>query len=444
MAIEAKEWLKMKSLTREINQRSRAVVRTEPLQATEPVPARVAAMRDPVLFWLGAAATLMGLVFVFDAGYARSLRDGYGVVPREFWMQVLYAALGLGAFWVFSRTRAETWQRLARPLWFLTVISLALVLVPAIGFEMNGASRWFKFGPATVQPAEFAKITVVLYLAAVFANRKAWPAKVKAPRSFALKVDTVWIPKVRRAMPAVWVALALLLTELEPDLGTGFIIAVTAFALLWAGGVSRRSLAWCLGLAAFAIFVVVQVQPYRLDRITTHFDRWNPANVDGTAYQTVQSELAMASGGILGVGMGAGRAKHVMPAATTDFVAATIGEEFGFLGWLAAAGVLGALSFRLAVRAQKAPTKFGQLVLLGVGAWIGSQTVVNLMMANGSAPAIGIPLPFISSGGSSLLALWIAMGISQAALAPAKVKQEAPIASDRHGWRDRRTRISCA
>ena len=435
----------MKSLTREINSRERAVVAIPQKRASQtPQFRRSPLLRDPAMVFFAIAATVMGLIFVFDAGYARSLRDGRGLIPREFWMQCLFTIGALGAGWAASRIRIENWQKIARIGWWVTLGLLALVLIPGIGYKMNGAARWFKLGPITIQPAEFAKVAVILYLAAVFANRKAWPSKIKVPKSFALKLDNVWIPKLKRAMPAVWVAAGLVLIELEPDLGTGFIVALTAFALFWAGGVTKKSLGWCVALAAVAIFLVVQLQPYRLERITKHFDRWSPSNVDGITYQTVQSELAMASGGLVGVGMGSGRAKHVMPAATTDFIASTVGEEFGFFGWIVVTGVLGGLTWRLVIRAQKAPTRFGQLTLLGVGAWIGGQTILNLMMANGTAPAIGIPLPFVSSGGSSLLALWIALGISQAALAPALVKEEAPIATDRHGWRDRRARLSRA
>src|SRR5262249_24782030 len=139
--------------------------------------------------------------------------------------------------------------------------------------------------------------------------------QTKAP-DWAVALDSIWIPKLKRFMPAAWVLLCFALIELEPDLGTGFIVATTAYVLFWAGGVSKKSLSWCLGLALAGLLLIIQLQPYRLELITTHFDRWNPSNVDGIAYQTVQSELAMASGGFLGVGMGVGRAKHVMPAAT--------------------------------------------------------------------------------------------------------------------------------
>jgi cell division protein FtsW len=399
-----------------VGARTAAVRSADPAELEAGALRRASPIRDPQTAALALAATLLGLVFVFDAGYARSLRDGHGLVPREFWMQILYSVGAIGIGWLCSRASVRAMERMARPLWTLTVLALAAVLV--VGIEMNGATRWFRLGPITVQPAEFAKVAIVLYLAAVFARRKAWPTKLKAPKNWAMRLDAVTIPKLVRALPAVWVGLALLLTELEPDLGTGLILAGTAFAMFWAGGVTKRSLTWCLGIAAALIFLVIQLQPYRLERITAHFDRWNPAHVDGIAYQTVQSELAMASGGFVGVGMGLGRAKHVMPASTTDFIAATIGEEFGLLGWTLVAGVLFMLTLRLARLALRAPTRFGQLALMGFAAWIGIQSAVNLMMANGAFPAIGVPLPFVSSGGSSLVALWMAVGFSMAALGP--------------------------
>lgn len=390
------------------------------VEGSEQAAPRLPLLADPATIVLALAATLLGIVFVFDAGYARSLRDGKGMIPREFFLQFLFMFGAVAAGWICSRIRLARWERWAKGLWVLNLLALAAVLVPSIGHELGGASRWFRIGPITVQPAEFAKLTAVLFLGASFAHRKAWPKRVKMPKSFSMKVDSVYFPKFARFWPAVWVSLCLLLIELEPDLGTAFIVATTAFAMFWLGGVTRRSLLWCVTLAAVALLCILRWQPYRLDRIATHGDRWNPSNVDGTAYQTVQSELAMASGAIFGVGMGAGRAKHVMPAATTDFISATIGEEFGFLGWTFVTAVLGGLSWRLAVLARRATTRFGSLVLGGVSAWIGVQSVVNLMMANGTLPAIGIPLPFISSGGSSLVALWMAIGIAMAAVAAPK------------------------
>lgn len=406
-------------------------------------PGRAPLIRDYPLLWWSLAATMLGLVFVYDAGYARSIQQGRGPIPREFWTQAVFLLVSLGAAWLAARVSIEVWRRAARPLWFATLA--ALLGLEFFGHELNGAVRWYKLGPFTFQPAEFAKVAVVLYLAAVLANRKAWPKSIRPPANFALRFDSIWAPKLKRALPALWVAAGIVLIEKEPDLGTGFIVAAIAFAMLWAGGVSRRSLAWCAGLAAIMVVATILISPYRLERFASHSDRWNPANVDGVAYQTVQSELAMASGGLFGVGMGAGRAKHVMPAATTDFVSSTIGEEFGLFGWLAVTGVLFALTWRFLTLALRASADFSRLVLFGIGAWIGGQAVLNLTMANGTLPAIGIPLPFVSSGGSSLVALWIAVGLGQAALAPMKkLTKEAGDAAGGDGRRDGRPRLSRA
>jgi len=160
--------------------------------------------------------------------------------------------------------------------------------------------------------------------------------------------------------------------------------------------------------------------------------------MDDLGYQTVQSEAGMAAGNLVGVGIGAGRAKHVMPAATTDFIMATISEETGLLGSFVVLGVIGIVVSRLWTLSLKATDKFSSLVLGGTAAWIGVQSTVNVMMANGFFPAIGIPLPFVSSGGSSLVALWAALGLCQA-LAPQRVPVEARDAARTDGWRDRRT-----
>jgi cell division protein FtsW (lipid II flippase) len=398
-------------------------------------------MYDPVLFALALVASVLGLVFIFDAGYARSLQMGRGMIPREFVSQVIYLIAALGAGFLAARVNPEKWMRCSKVIW---LISLILLLgVEYFGFTMNGAQRWIKIGYFNFQPAEFVKIATILYLAGAFATRATWPSNVPRYKNRLLWIDNVLLPKLKRSLPAVWVLIAVYLIEKEPDLGTAAMVAVIAYVMFFLGGVSRRSMMWISVLGLMAIVGLAMKEPYRMARIENHTSRWSMENMDDIGYQTVQAEVAYASGGILGVGFGAGRAKHVMPAATTDFIPATIGEELGLCGALLVIGVLGGLSYRLITLAPRAPTKFGSLVLGGAGAWIGLQSCVNFMMANGTLPAIGIPLPFISSGGSSLIALWIAIGICQSMLRPQPIKEEALAAGDdrrRHG----RTRLSSA
>lgn len=212
--------------------------------------------------------------------------------------------------------------------------------------------------------------------------------------------------------------------------------------MCFVGNVSSKTLIQTGLVTVLAVGFIVAKEPYRIERFEHHWTRWTDKNVDDTGYQTVQSELAMAAGGFAGVGIGAGRAKHIMPAATTDFVMATVGEEFGFIGSLTIIGLLGALCFRLVALARKTKDEFAMLVLYGVSSWIGVQGAVNVMMANGLLPAIGIPLPFISTGGSSLVALWMAIGLTQAVLVRQPVKKEVAVATGRDRWGNGRTRLS--
>jgi len=380
---------------------------------------------DPTLFWLALTATVLGLLFVFDAGYPRSIDANHGAIPHEFLVQLIILPIAVAASIFCASARPDRWKAIARVIWWISFASLLLVFFPVIGVAMNGAHRWIRV-PIVVQPAEFTKMAAVLYLASVFADRKAWPSKI----SYKTRVewaDRVMMPKLARALPAVVVFIAVGLIEKEPDMGTGAVVAFVAFCMLFLGGVS----------------VMVRQEPYRMERILNHPHRWETGIMDDTAYQTVQSELAMASGGVGGTGVGTGRAKYVEPAATTDFILATVGEEFGLFGVLIVVAVMAALVVRLLILAAAAPTKFGSLVLGGTAGWIGIQAAVNVMMANGTLPAIGIPLPFISSGGSSLVALWMAMGLCQSVIAPQTV-EEGQVAPSRHGWWHRRARLSRA
>jgi cell division protein FtsW len=403
--------------------------------------------RDPLLLALALLATFVGLVLIFDAGYARWFMSNRGWIPREFLWQSLFAPLAIGLAALVARVRPERWQRLTKPLWILTLCSLVAVMIPGIGVEMSGAQRWIGYGSFTVQPAEFAKLGAILYIAGVLAGRSAWPKRIARRRDWAHWMDTVVVPKLARFLPGLWVLAAIVLIEKEPDLGTAAVIAVTAFAMFAVGGATLRSVLLASVIALGGAFFMVKQQPYRLERIAVHSQRWSAENMDDTGFQTVQSELAMASGGLIGTGIGSGRAKHILPATTTDFIFATVGEEFGLVGSLLLIGLLGGLTMRLLWLAPRAPTRFGSMVLFGVGVWIGTQTTVNVMMANGTLPAIGIPLPFISSGGSSLLALWLAIGVCQSMLArplPVEQKEEQQSAADRHRRRNRRARLSRA
>lgn len=405
---------------------------------------RISRIHDPLLFGLALTITVLGLFFIFDAGYARALLTNKGLIPPEFRSQLMVLPFAILLAFLVGGASPEKLQKWSRPIWALSLVALVLPFVPHLGIELNGARRWVKFWPVALQPAEFAKVAAILYFAAVFADRKAWPTKISRRKNFAMWLDSIALPKAKRCFPAFWALLAIYLVDREPDLGTALVIGFTAFAMFYVGGVTRKSLVALCAISLVGGLILVKHEPYRVERIRSHFSRWRTENIDGLGYQTVQSEIAMASGDAFGAGIGTGRAKHVLPATTTDYVMATVGEEFGFVGSLGVIALLGALTLRLLVLARRVQSRFASLTLCGVAGWIGFQTCVNAMMANATLVSIGIPMPFISSGGSSLLALWLAMGLCQAVLAPVAELKEAESADRVHGWRDGRTRLSRA
>jgi cell division protein FtsW len=406
-------------------------------------------LKDPYIFWLGVVLTLVGLGFIYDAGYWQAIDSSRGYFPQEFSTQVLVTGVAGIFFFVFQKISLKGWRTLADK-----GFALALFLVIAtefVGITTKGARRWLGYGGFRVQPAEFLKLAVVLYLALVLADRKPWEIPKLKRRNVHSWLKNIGIPIVRRAFPAILVAIGFLMVEKEPDMGTAAVIAVTMFAMFIPARVSGRSL--LIALAFVGIFAVVgsAKEGYRSGRISSHLHRWQADNAEGTSYQSIMSELSQATGGITGVGIGNGRAKSLLPESTTDFIMATVGEETGLIGSLFVMSLLGALVLRILWQAHRATDGFSALVLYGLGAWIGIQSCVNIMMANAFLPPIGIPLPFISAGGSSLLVLWIALAVCQSLIAPPELTPISNVAPEEernknsiNRWRDGRPHISGA
>lgn len=394
---------------------------------------------DPLLFWLAVALSVTGLVAIYDAGFAKSWSKGV-FLPAEFRNQVVFFFISVGVAFGVSRVPAMTWRKIAP--WLFGLGFFGLLLVKLLGKTQSGAQRWIQIGPIDVQPSEFVKVGVILFLAGVLAVRTEWKGPKRAPRDWAERLDRVWLPQFQRWLPALWVLFAGVLIEREPDLGTAAVVLGTGFLMFVFGGVQKKSLALVAFVGIFAISGMIAAQPYRMERISNHQHRWDEAQMDDIGYQTTQSEMAMASGGIAGVGLGAGRVKHLMPAATTDFIFATIAEESGLMGVLAILGLMGAFLWRLWWLGQHSRTAFGYYLCHGVAIWLTLQAVTNLMMANGTLPPIGIPFPFISSGGSSLLAVWIVVGLVQSTVGETAVAPAGgSVASGRNRGRDRWSRL---
>ncbi|MBS1718418.1 MAG: FtsW/RodA/SpoVE family cell cycle protein [Armatimonadetes bacterium] len=395
-------------------------------------------VRDPWLFYTSLLLTLIGLFAIGDSGFARSIADGKGTVPREFWTQLFLMGISAIAFLACASVGEKSWRRWAIIAGLASLIGVVLVAVPGFSSAEGGSHRWLKLIP--IQPAEFAKVGCIVYLAGVFAGRSPWP-RFKRIRTFGLWLDNIAFPKIGRAMPAIIVATICILVAMEPDLGTACVIAVSAFAIFCCGGVTQKSIIAMLVIGGVGTALLVRFQPYRMDRLTSHSRRWEPEYIDSVGFQTVTSEIHQASGGLTGQGIGMGHAKYLIPAPTTDFIMATIGEETGLVGSLTVLLLELILVLRLLGLAGEAKTKFAHLFFVGFACWIGVQTCTNMMMANGALPAIGIPLPFVSYGGSSLLALWMAVGICQSLSRSNHLREVAEPVLDRNGGRDRRARL---
>jgi cell division protein FtsW len=276
----------------------------------------------------------------------------------------------------------------------VAVFGLVLVLVPGIGVERNGASRWLGAGPLTFQPSELVKVAVLLYLADLLARR--WHLMGDLNATFA------------PALIVLGGTAALIM--LQPNLGTTIIISAIVLMQLFVAGSPLRPLASVSALGALAATVLALSSSYRRERILAFLNPW--ADPLDTGYQTIQAGAGMASGGIGGVGLGNGRSKWgFLPETHTDFIFAVIGEELGLIGAvlvLALFVAFGVLGLRTALRA---PDPFGTLVAIGVTSWIVVQAVVNVGAVVGALPITGVPLPFVSFGGSSMLVTMGACGL---------------------------------
>jgi cell division protein FtsW len=334
-----------------------------------------------------------GLVMVLSASSVSSYQAN-GSSFTFFRRQLIYAVIGSGALMVTMRMRVSAWQRLALPFTVLTGILLLAVLIPGVGTRAGGSARWIALGPLTVQPSELAKLAIVALTATVLT------------RKWKLLADPVHV--MLPLVPIVAVVCGLVI--LQPDLGTMMVLGASVFLMLFVAGVRLRHLALSGGLAAILALGLILSSDYRRVRFFSYFDPFSdPSN---TGYHLIQSLVGLASGGWFGLGLGASRQKwSFIPNAHTDFIFSIIGEELGLLGMLLLLVVFGTFLFagiRIAVRARD---RFSRFLAAGIVAWLGFQALLNLGAVTGVLPITGVPLPFVSFGGSALVVSLAAVGI---------------------------------
>jgi cell division protein FtsW len=340
-----------------------------------------------------AILNLLGLVMVLSASSVIAL-DDYGSSWYVVMRQAMWLAVGTAACVVVLRVDYHRWRPLATPGLAITGLLLALVLVPGVGLEVNGASRWLGYGPLSLQPSELAKLTLLLFVADLLARRAAW-------------MDDARLTLV--PVTVVFGVVAVLLMA-QPNLGTTLVLGAIVISLLWVAGTPFLPLT-ALATAGAAVATGLALwAPYRRARVLAFLDPW--ADYQNAGYQNIQSLVGIASGGITGVGLGESRAKWgFLPYAHTDFIFAIIGEELGLIGALFVVTLFVGLCVLGSRAALLAPDRFGMLIAAGVTVWFGVQAFVNIGAVIGILPITGVPLPFVSYGGSSLLFSMIGAGL---------------------------------
>ncbi len=347
---------------------------------------------DVWLFMIIAALSCFGLVMVYSASDALGFL-WYGNANYFFDRQIVYFTIGLVAMVAVSRIDYHILQRFVKPIALISAIMLVAVLIPHVGAVEYGARRWFKLGSLLIQPSSIATLCAII----VFGH---WLVMKRS-------VITT-LPGVRDYCILFGVLLGLVL--LEKDMGTTMVIAAVGLTLLYFAGARGRHLVIVVALLGIATVLMIKMESYRGARISNFTNPFAAARTTG--YQSVQSFEGFGSGGLFGVGLGNSIQKYGwLPSAQTDYIFAIIGEELGLLGTAAVVAAFTFLMIRGLRAARRAPDLFGTLLAAGITAWVGFDAFVNMASVTGVSPTIGIPLPFISYGGSDLVMTLVAMGI---------------------------------
>lgn len=336
---------------------------------------------------------VVGLLMVFSASSATSLYT-YGSSWFQIERQGIWFILSLGALYWAQRFDHHRLPSLLRWMLPLTAFLMVLPLLPVIGIEVNGSARWFGFGQLRMQPSELVKLVMIVFVAEVLTSRS---------------------KRLHDSHQAFWPIVGVFglfaaLLMLEPNLGTTMILGSIMMVMLAVGGIPLRWLAALGGLLAGLAALFALLVPFRARRMMIFTDPWSDPL--GAGLQTIQSQVGLANGGLFGVGFGQSRVKWgFLPEAHTDFIFSIIGEEFGLVGCAVIIGALLALAYLGVRTAMRAPDRLGMLLAVGVTTWILVQAFVNIGAVVGGLPITGVPLPFVSAGGSSLIFTMAGVGV---------------------------------
>lgn len=331
--------------------------------------------------------TFFGLFVIYDASSVIAFRD-FGDKYHYIKEQLIWEVLGIGAVAFFTLFPYKKYYYLALPLLIVSIVLLMLVFIPGIGIKVLGARRWLNLGFTTFQPSEFAKLALAIYLSAWFSVKE----------------------KGRFLAFCLLIGLVLLLIMAQPDMGTSSIILFEAFVAYFLSGASMKHFFLLAPGAALGGLILILLEPYRAARLTAFMNLGK--SLEGASYHVKQILIALGSGGIIGVGIGNSLQKYAyLPENVTDSIFAIIAEEVGFLGCIVLIGVFGIIIWRGLLIASTARDTFGKILAGTITAFLGIQIAINLGAMTALFPLTGVPLPFISYGGSALLINMAAIGI---------------------------------
>jgi len=347
---------------------------------------------DPWLWLPALALVLLGLLMVLNTTYFLSL-EKTGAPFYFIRRQLVNTAIGICVLFLFSQFSVRGLRRLAIPLMIVAVGMLIAVWIPGLGVVRGGARRWLKLGPLLAEPSEFVKLAAAFVLAEVLSRRDE-------------RMDRF----ISGPLPAFLIIgpLAAIILK-QPDFGTTVMLAVLLFAMLYTAGARTVHLASAGAGALVLLLFQAGHEAYRMRRLTAFLDPWHTAQ--GAGFQLVQSFIALGAGGGWGVGLGASRQKmFYLPQAHTDFVFAVIGEEFGMVGAVAVIGLFGIILWRGMRIARNETDNFASLLAVGLTALLSLQAAINISVVIGLLPTKGLPLPFVSYGGTAMMTSMAALG----------------------------------
>jgi cell division protein FtsW len=354
---------------------------------------------DQGLLWVTLILLGIGLVMVYSSSIALAEADRATGHQSTYYLvrHAIYLVISLTAAAITFQIPTQVWQKMAPYLFVIGILFLILVLIPGVGREVNGSRRWISLFVVTVQPSEFMKLLVAIYVA-----------------DYTLRKAAVMDSFTKSFVPmlaVMFVVGSLLL--MEPDFGAFAVIATITISILWLGGINGRIFAGMIAMLVVGFVLLIWSSPYRLQRIIGFMDPW--ADPYGKGYQLSHALIAFGRGEWFGVGLGASVEKLLyLPEAHTDFLLAVIAEELGFVGVLTVVTLFAWLvirAFTIGKEAMANERYFSALLAQGIGVWIGVQAIINMGVNMGILPTKGLTLPLLSFGGSGILANCIALSV---------------------------------